>query len=47
MKNFTAVLLMLGTAVMLFGNLIYLALVYFLWKAVYASSGVSVVRSRK
>jgi len=33
----------LGTAVMLFGNLIYLALVYFLWKAVYASSGVSVV----
>ena len=33
----------LGTAVMLFGNLIYLALVYFLWKAVDASSGVSVV----
>lgn len=33
----------LGTAVMLFGNLIYLALVYFLWKAVYESSGVSVV----
>ena len=33
----------LGTAVMLFGNLIYLALVYFLWKAVYDSSGVSVV----
>ena len=33
----------LGTAVMLFANLIYLALVYFLWKAVYESSGVSVV----
>ena len=33
----------LGTVVMLFGNLIYLALVYFLWKAVYDSSGVSVV----
>ena len=33
----------LGTAVMLFGNLIYLALVYFLWKAIYDSSGVSVV----
>ena len=33
----------LGTAVMLFGNLIYLALVYFLWKAIYDSSGVDVV----
>ena len=33
----------LGTVVMLFGNLIYLALVYFLWKAIYDSSGVSTV----
>ena len=33
----------LGTAVTLFANLIYLALVYFLWKAIYDSSGVSVV----
>ena len=33
----------LGTVVMLFGNLIYLALVYFLWKAIYESSGTSVV----
>ena len=33
----------LGTAVTLFANLIYLVLVYFLWKAVYASSGVDVV----
>ena len=33
----------LGTAVMLFGNLIYLALVYFLWKAIYESSGADVV----
>ena len=33
----------LGTVVMLFGNLIYLALVYFLWKAIYESGGVSVV----
>ena len=33
----------LGTAVTLFANLIYLVLVYFLWKAVYASSGVEVV----
>ena len=33
----------LGTAVMLFGNLIYLALVYFLWKAIYDSSGTDVV----
>ena len=28
---------------MLFGNLIYLALVYFLWKAIYESSGADVV----
>jgi ABC-2 type transport system permease protein len=33
----------LGTAVMLFGNLIYLALVYFLWKAIYESSGTDTV----
>ena len=33
----------LSTAVMLFANLIYLALVYFLWKAIYDSSGVDVV----
>ena len=33
----------LGTAVTLFGNLIYLALVYFLWKAIYDSSGTDVV----
>ncbi|MCR5804495.1 MAG: ABC-2 family transporter protein [Clostridia bacterium] len=33
----------LGTAVTLFGNLIYLVLVYFLWKSIYASSGVEVV----
>ena len=33
----------LGTAVTLFANLIYLVLVYFLWKAVYASSGTDVV----
>ena len=33
----------LGTVVMLFGNLIYLALVYFLWKAIYDSSGTDMV----
>lgn len=33
----------LGTVVTLFGNLIYLALVYFLWKAIYDSCGSSVV----
>ncbi|MBO4337740.1 MAG: hypothetical protein J5842_06675 [Lachnospiraceae bacterium] len=33
----------LGTAVTLFANLIYLALVYFLWKAIYESSGSDVV----
>ena len=33
----------LGTAVTIFANLIYLALVYFLWKAIYDSSGSDVV----
>ena len=33
----------LGTFVTLFANLIYLVLVYFLWKAIYASSGTDVV----
>ncbi|MCR5226950.1 MAG: hypothetical protein K6E27_07045 [Eubacterium sp.] len=33
----------LGTAVTLFGNLIYLALVYFLWKAIYDSCGADEV----
>ena len=33
----------LGTFVTLFGNLIYLVLIYFLWKAIYASSGSDVV----
>lgn len=33
----------LGTAVTLFANLIYLVLVYFLWKAIYASAGTVVV----
>ena len=33
----------LGTAVTLFANLIYLVLVYFLWKAVYDSAGIDVV----
>ena len=33
----------LGTAVTLFGNLIYLALVYFLWKAIYDSAGTDTV----
>ena len=33
----------LGTAVTLFANLIYLVLVYFLWKAIYASAGTDVV----
>ena len=33
----------LGTFVTLFGNLIYLALVYFLWKAIYDSSASNVV----
>lgn len=33
----------MGIAVTLFANLIYLVLVYFLWKSIYASSGVDVV----
>ena len=33
----------LGTFVTLFGNLIYLVLIYFLWKAIYASSGRDLV----
>lgn len=33
----------LGTFVTLFANLIYLVLVYYLWKAIYASSGTEVV----
>ena len=33
----------LGTVTTLFANLIYLALVYFLWKAIYASSGTDTV----
>lgn len=33
----------LGTAVTLFANLIYLVLVYFLWKAIYDSAGTEVV----
>ncbi len=33
----------LGTAVTLFANLIYLALVYFLWKAIYESAGTDTV----
>ncbi len=33
----------LGTFVTLFANLIYLVLVYYLWKAIYASSGVEEV----
>ena len=33
----------LGIFVTLFANLIYLVLVYYLWKAIYASSGTTVV----
>ena len=33
----------LGTFVTIFGNLIYLTLVFFLWKAIFASSGTSTV----
>ena len=33
----------LGIFVTLFGNLIYLVLIYFLWKAIYASAGTDVV----
>lgn len=33
----------LATVVMIFGNLLYLIVVYFLWKAIFASSGTDVV----
>lgn len=33
----------LGTAVVVLGNLLYLIVVYFLWKAIYASAGTDVV----
>ena len=33
----------LGTFVALFGNLVYLVLIYFLWKAIYASAGTDCV----
>lgn len=33
----------LGTVVMVIGNLLYLIVVYFLWKAIYASAGTDVV----
>lgn len=33
----------LGAVVMVIGNLLYLIVVYFLWKAIYASSGTDVV----
>ncbi|MBE6838012.1 MAG: hypothetical protein E7507_00530 [Ruminococcus sp.] len=33
----------LGTAVMVAGNILYLIVVYFLWKAIYASAGTDVV----
>ncbi len=33
----------LATIVMIFGNLLYLVIVYFLWKAIYASAGTDVV----
>ena len=33
----------LGTVVIVIGNLLYLTVVYFLWKAIYASSGTDVV----
>lgn len=33
----------LGAITVLFGNLIYLLIIYFLWKAIYASSGSDVV----
>lgn len=33
----------LGTAVIIIGNLLYLIVVYFLWKAIYASAGTDVV----
>jgi ABC-2 type transport system permease protein len=33
----------LGTAVVFLGNLIYLLIIYFLWKAIFASSGADIV----
>lgn len=33
----------LGTVVMVIGNLLYLIVVYFLWKAIYASAGTDIV----
>lgn len=33
----------LGTVVMVIGNLLYLIVIYFLWKSIYASSGTDVV----
>lgn len=33
----------LGTAVIILGNLLYLIVVYFLWKAIYASAGTDIV----
>ena len=33
----------LSTFVVILGNLVYLTLVYFLWKSIYASSGTSTV----
>lgn len=33
----------LGTLVMVIGNLLYLIVVYFLWKAIYASAGTDIV----
>lgn len=33
----------LGTVVMIIGNLLYLIVVYFLWKAIYSSAGTDVV----
>lgn len=33
----------LGTVVIVIGNLLYLIVVYFLWKAIYASSGTDIV----
>lgn len=35
----------LGTLVIIAGNLLYLIVVYFLWKAIYASAGTDVVNS--
>lgn len=33
----------LGTLIMIVGNLLYLIIVYFLWKAIYASAGIDTV----